>query len=69
MISLGTSGTAYAAMSRARPVDPSGTIAGFADATGGFLPLAATLNCTLAVDRVAGWLGPRPRGRRGAHGA
>jgi xylulokinase len=55
-ISLGTSGTAYAAMSE-RAVDPSGTIAGFADAAGGFLPLAATLNCTLAVDRVAGWLG------------
>ena len=56
VISLGTSGTAYAAMSE-RAVDPSGLIAGFADATGGFLPLAATLNCTLAVDRVAGWLG------------
>jgi xylulokinase len=56
VISLGTSGTAYAAMSE-RAVDPSGMIAGFADATGGFLPLAATLNCTLAVDRVAGWLG------------
>ncbi len=55
-ISLGTSGTAYAAMSE-RAVDPSGLIAGFADATGGFLPLAATLNCTLAVDRVATWLG------------
>jgi xylulokinase len=54
-ISLGTSGTAYAAMSE-RAVDPSGTIAGFADAAGGFLPLAATLNCTLAVDRVAEWL-------------
>ena len=40
-----------------RAVDPSGLIAGFADAAGGFLPLAATLNCTLAVDRVAGWLG------------
>jgi len=56
VISLGTSGTAYAAMLR-RAVDPSGLIAGFADAAGGFLPLAATLNCTLAVDRVAGWLG------------
>ncbi len=56
VISLGTSGTAYAAMSE-RAVDPSGLIAGFADATGGFLPLAATLNCTLAVDRIAGWLG------------
>jgi xylulokinase len=54
-ISLGTSGTAYAAMSE-RAVDPSGLIAGFADATGGFLPLAATLNCTLAVDRFAQWL-------------
>jgi xylulokinase len=56
VISLGTSGTAYAAMSE-RAVDPAGLIAGFADATGGFLPLAATLNCTLAVDRVAEWLG------------
>jgi xylulokinase len=55
-ISLGTSGTAYAAMTE-RAVDPSGLIAGFADAAGGFLPLAATLNCTLAVDRVASWLG------------
>jgi xylulokinase len=55
-ISLGTSGTAYAAMSE-RAVDPSGMIAGFADAAGGYLPLAATLNCTLAVDRVAAWLG------------
>ena len=56
MVSLGTSGTAYAAMTE-RAVDPSGLIAGFADATGGFLPLAATLNCTLAVDRFADWLG------------
>ena len=56
VVSLGTSGTAYAAMSE-RAVDPSGLIAGFADAAGGFLPLAATLNCTLAVDRVASWLG------------
>jgi xylulokinase len=32
-------------------------VAGFADATGRFLPLAATLNCTQAVDRVAGWFG------------
>ncbi len=71
-ISLGTSGTAYAAMSE-RAVDPSGLIAGFADAAGGFLPLAATLNCTLAVDRVADWLGlereavaERDRGDRAA---
>jgi xylulokinase len=56
VVSLGTSGTAYAVMDE-RTVDPSGTVAGFADASGRFLPLAATLNATLAVDRVAGWLG------------
>jgi xylulokinase len=56
VVSLGTSGTAYAVM-ESRAVDASGTVAGFADASGRFLPLAATLNATLAVDRVAGWLG------------
>jgi xylulokinase len=56
VISLGTSGTTFM-VSQSRTVDPSGTVAGFADASGRFLPLAATLNCTLAVDRVAGWLG------------
>lgn len=55
-ISLGTSGTAFM-VSESRTVDPSGSVAGFADATGRFLPLAATLNCTLAVDRIAAWLG------------
>lgn len=56
VISLGTSGVAYA-VSVSRPVDPSGIVAGFADASGHYLPLTATLNCTLAVDRVAAWLG------------
>lgn len=56
VISLGTSGTAYA-VSAQRTADPSGTVAGFADAHGAFLPLAATLNCTLAVDRFAALLG------------
>jgi xylulokinase len=56
VVSLGTSGTAYAVMEE-RAVDASGTVAGFADASGRFLPLAATLNATLAVDRIAGWLG------------
>jgi xylulokinase len=36
--------------------DATGTVAGFADAAGGYLPLAATLNCTLAVDRFAALL-------------
>lgn len=54
-VSLGTSGTAYA-VSTARSADPTGTIAGFADAADNFLPLAATLNCTVAVDRIAALL-------------
>ncbi|MFF8595585.1 xylulokinase [Streptomyces sp. NPDC015220] len=56
VLSLGTSGTVYA-VSEHRPADPSGTVAGFADARGDWLPLACTLNCTLAVDRVAALLG------------
>ncbi len=56
VVSLGTSGTAYV-VSDTPTADPTGTIAGFADASGGYLPLAATLNCTLAIDRIAGWLG------------
>lgn len=55
VLSLGTSGTVYAVSER-RPADPSGTVAGFADARGDWLPLACTLNCTLAVDRVAALL-------------
>jgi xylulokinase len=56
VVSLGTSGTAFA-VSTTPAADPSGVVAGFADATGRFLPLACTLNCTLAIDRIAGWLG------------
>lgn len=56
VLSLGTSGTVYA-VSRRRPADPTGTVAGFADAHGDWLPLACTLNCTLAVDRLAALLG------------
>jgi xylulokinase len=56
VLSLGTSGTVYL-VSNTRTADPTGSVAGFADATGRFLPLAATLNCTLAVDRMATWLG------------
>jgi xylulokinase len=33
--------------------DPSGTVAGFADATGRFLPLVATLNAARVLDAVA----------------
>ncbi|WP_128978799.1 FGGY family carbohydrate kinase [Streptomyces roseicoloratus] len=55
VVSLGTSGTVFAA-TRTRPASPG--IAGFAAAAdGGYLPLACTLNCTLAVDRIAALLG------------
>ncbi|MFJ1758512.1 xylulokinase [Kitasatospora sp. NPDC088134] len=56
VLSLGTSGTVYT-VARRRPADPTGTVAGFADALDGWLPLACTLNCTLAVDKVAALLG------------
>lgn len=55
-MSLGTSGTVFAVGDRP-VVDPSGVVAGFADATDRHLPLACTLNCTLAVDRIAELLG------------
>ena len=56
VVSLGTSGTVYA-VTRGRPADPTGVVAGFADAGGDWLPLACTLNCTQAVDRMAALLG------------
>ena len=55
VLSLGTSGTVYV-VSDTAAADPTGVVAGFADATGRYLPLACTLNATLAVDRVATWL-------------
>ncbi|MER5202042.1 xylulokinase [Streptomyces sp. NPDC002825] len=54
VVSLGTSGTVFAA-TRARPADPG--LAGFAATDGTYLPLGCTLNCTLAVDRFATLLG------------
>ncbi|MFE4533750.1 xylulokinase [Streptomyces scopuliridis] len=50
VLSLGTSGTVFAA-TRTRPGSPA--LAGFAAADGTYLPLACTLNCTLAVDKIA----------------
>ncbi len=56
VISIGTSGTVFAVTDR--PVtDASGTVAGFADATGRFLPLVATLNAARVLDAFAGLLG------------
>ncbi|WP_328584113.1 xylulokinase [Streptomyces sp. NBC_00370] len=50
VLSLGTSGTVFAA-TRTRPTTPA--LSGFAAADGTYLPLGCTLNCTLAVDKVA----------------
>ena len=56
VISIGTSGTAFAVTDR--PVtDPGGTVAGFADAAGGYLPLVATLNAARVLSSVGGLLG------------
>ncbi|MDR6868770.1 xylulokinase [Microbacterium resistens] len=55
VISIGTSGTVFA-VSEERTVDPTGTVAGFADASGHFLPLVATLNAARVLDAVAGLL-------------
>lgn len=55
-LSLGTSGV-VAAVSEHRSVDPTGSVAGFADATGKFLPLACTLNATRILDAMATVLG------------
>ena len=43
VVSLGTSGTAYTVCDQ-QTHEPTGTVAGFADATGRFLPLVCTLN-------------------------
>jgi xylulokinase len=56
VVSLGTSGTAYV-VSDDPTADPTGEVAGFADATGRYLPLACMLNCTRVVDTVAALTG------------
>ncbi len=50
--SLGTSGTIYACSEQAI-VDPRGEIAAFCDATGRWLPLACTMNVTVATNLVS----------------
>jgi xylulokinase len=56
VVSLGTSGTAYA-VSDEPTADPTGEVCGFADATGRYLPLACMLNCTRVVDHIATLIG------------
>ncbi|WP_214468325.1 xylulokinase [Microbacterium flavescens] len=56
VVSIGTSGTVFA-VSDERTIDPTGTVAGFADCTGRFLPLVATLNAARVLDAIGGLLG------------
>ena len=56
IVSIGTSGTVFAVCDH--PVaDPSGEIAGFADATGRFLPLVCTTNASHVLEAAARLLG------------
>jgi len=52
VVSIGTSGTVFA-VTDTPTVDPSGSVAGFADAGGAFLPLVATLNAARILDAIA----------------
>ena len=61
IVSLGTSGTVFA--SAADPTaDPSGLVAGFADARGRYLPLVCTLNAARVLGVGAALLGVEPDG-------
>lgn len=55
-VSLGTSGTVFA-VADAQTHDPSGIVAGFADATGRYLPLACTLNAARVLQAAVTMVG------------
>jgi xylulokinase len=55
VMSLGTSGTVFA-VSTTPAADQSGLVAGFADASGHYLPLVCTLNATRVFDATAALL-------------
>jgi xylulokinase len=56
VVSLGTSGTVFA-VAEHPTADAAGLVAGFADATGRFLPLVCTLNAARVLTAAAGLLG------------
>ncbi|MGC9665821.1 xylulokinase [Planosporangium sp. 12N6] len=56
VVSLGTSGTVFAVHGKPA-ADPTGTVAGFADATGAYLPLVCTLNAARVLGATAQMLG------------
>jgi xylulokinase len=56
VVSIGTSGTVFA-VTDVPSNDEGGTVAGFGDAAGGFLPLVATLNAARVLDASSRLLG------------
>lgn len=56
VVSIGTSGTVFG-VSAVPAADETGIVAGFADATGHFLPLVCTLNAARVLDATAALLG------------
>ena len=56
LVSIGTSGVA-SAVAPAPVADGTGTVTGFADARGGFLPMATTMNAAKILDLQAALLG------------
>lgn len=55
-MSMGTSGTLYG-FSGIPLSDPENGISGFCSATGGYLPLLCTMNCTVASEQIRALLG------------
>lgn len=51
VMSLGTSGTLFG-LSTKPVLDPSGAVSPFCDATGSWLPLLCTMNCTTVTEEV-----------------
>ena len=56
VVSIGTSGTVFAVCDTPT-AEPTGTVAGFADATGRHLPLVCTLNAARVLDAAAAMAG------------
>jgi xylulokinase len=56
LLSVGTSGVA-SAISTTPVADGTGVVTGFADASGGFLPMVTTMNAAGILDLQARWLG------------
>ncbi|QYF89345.1 xylulokinase [Arthrobacter sp. PAMC25284] len=55
VVSVGTSGTVFAVAAELHS-DTTGTVAGFADAGGAYLPIAVTLNAARVLSSIAGML-------------